>query len=180
MRKRLHRGMMVFFCLSALLTLSAWINGALDSNAKKSPYSSEADEILVIGDDSESFKIGIDRYSVVVIHTWAIDRSLNQLTLPKASLYPRTGYVYFEMPTWSDPMPNSAFRVLSVEYWLLALMFAVYPVFFFIRSYRRRRSRYQEFQPCVQCSYDLQGNESGTCPECGTVAMHADSMEGKI
>ena len=32
-----------------------------------------------------------------------------------------------------------------------------------LRRWRRRRK-----DSCVRCGYDLQGNESGVCPECGT------------
>jgi len=54
-----------------------------------------------------------------------------------------------------------------VSFWFLSLVFAVYPVIFFICSYRRRRMSRLVLQPCMRCGYDLQGNESGACPECG-------------
>ena len=50
--------------------------------------------------------------------------------------------------------------------WATAIC-AIYPAIFFIRSYRRRRLHRHVLQPCTKCGYDLQGNESGTCPECG-------------
>ncbi len=31
---------------------------------------------------------------------------------------------------------------------------------------------------CVQCGYDLTGNVSGTCPECGTSLTNKDSIDG--
>ena len=49
----------------------------------------------------------------------------------------------------------------------IAILTAIYPAIFFIRSYRRRRLLRQAMEPCEQCGYDLQGNESGVCPECG-------------
>jgi len=58
-------------------------------------------------------------------------------------------------------------RELRFKYWQAAILTAIYPALFFIRSYRRRRVRRQALQPCSQCGYDLQGNESGVCPECG-------------
>jgi len=33
---------------------------------------------------------------------------------------------------------------------------------------RKRRHIRCEFQICIHCSYNLTGNESGVCPECGT------------
>jgi len=56
---------------------------------------------------------------------------------------------------------------LSISSWYLFSLLVIYPTIFFIRTYRRRRVNRQALQPCGQCGYDLQGNESGTCPECG-------------
>jgi hypothetical protein len=58
-------------------------------------------------------------------------------------------------------------RNLYVPLWLMCLLFAAYPTIAFIRGpvrrYRRRRKGL-----CIRCGYDLTGNVSGTCPECGT------------
>jgi hypothetical protein len=51
--------------------------------------------------------------------------------------------------------------------WAPVLLFAGYPVIAFVRGplrrYRRRR-----MGRCRKCGYDLTGNVSGRCPECGT------------
>jgi len=64
----------------------------------------------------------------------------------------------------------------------VASLALIYPVLFGIgltvRSYRRRRLLRQVLQPCGQCGYDLHGNESGTCPECGTAIAPSTNMEG--
>jgi len=57
--------------------------------------------------------------------------------------------------------------VFSLNFWIIAILTAIYPAIFFIRSYRRRHAYRQVLQPCGQFGYDLQGNESGVCPECG-------------
>ena len=36
-----------------------------------------------------------------------------------------------------------------------------------IRSHRRVRAWKDDPQRCAECSYDLRGNDSGVCPECG-------------
>ncbi len=36
-----------------------------------------------------------------------------------------------------------------------------------IRRHFRRNLRDENVFLCIPCGYDLQGNESGTCPECG-------------
>jgi|GEM_PF-3045227 len=43
----------------------------------------------------------------------------------------------------------------------------VYPVVALIRSPARRRRRRRREGLCLRCGYDLKGNVSGTCPECG-------------
>lgn len=49
------------------------------------------------------------------------------------------------------------------------VLFALYPTIAFIRGpLRRRRVRRRERKGlCIQCAYDLTGNVSGVCPECG-------------
>jgi hypothetical protein len=59
-------------------------------------------------------------------------------------------------------------RGVIVPAWFLALGFAVLPVVAAVRWGRRRRSR--RTGSCVRCGYDLTGNVSGTCPECGSLA----------
>lgn len=49
------------------------------------------------------------------------------------------------------------------------LLLAAYPVIYFlilgVRRFRRRSGH------CLHCDYDLTGNESGVCPECGTAIL---------
>ncbi len=71
--------------------------------------------------------------------------------------------------------PATAWRTehsyfLSVPTWFLAFLTAIYPAVFFIRTHRRRRVRRAALKPCDKCGYDLQGNVSGVCPECGEAA----------
>ena len=56
---------------------------------------------------------------------------------------------------------------VDVHLWWPILLFIAYPAAIFIRGpvrrWRRRRKGW-----CIPCGYDLTGNESGVCPECGT------------
>lgn len=49
----------------------------------------------------------------------------------------------------------------------ITAMFAAYPTIAFIRGPLRRWRRRKKGL-CLNCGYDLTGNESGVCPECGT------------
>ncbi len=101
-----------------------------------------------------------------------------QLKAPDDSAGP-TGSVKFDvwvmayhydaitLRTGKGPWSGAVWRV-EVRYVTLAAAFALYPVIFFVRRYRHRRMRRRVLHPCGQCGYDLHGNESGKCPECGT------------
>jgi hypothetical protein len=51
--------------------------------------------------------------------------------------------------------------------WFLYSLLIGYPILVFLRGPVRRRWRIRRGR-CARCSYELRGNESGTCPECGT------------
>ncbi len=51
--------------------------------------------------------------------------------------------------------------------WGTFVLFAFYPTIAFIRGPVRRWRR-RKRGLCVRCGYNLTGNESGVCPECGT------------
>lgn len=50
--------------------------------------------------------------------------------------------------------------------WLPAPLFAAYPLWCFYRGPWRRRRRKAKGQ-CLRCGYDLTGNVTGVCSECG-------------
>lgn len=53
-----------------------------------------------------------------------------------------------------------------ISLWLPILLFSIYPSIAFIRGPLRRHSRRKRNQ-CIDCGYNLTGNVSGVCPECG-------------
>ena len=60
-------------------------------------------------------------------------------------------------------------RRLFMPPWVPVVLFATYPTLAFIRGPLRRYSRRRKGW-CVKCGYDLTGNVSGVCPECGSTA----------
>lgn len=48
--------------------------------------------------------------------------------------------------------------------------------FLFFAYQRRRRARRRKWHECLTCNYDLTGNTSGTCPECGQSASHVHTV----
>ncbi|MEK6674191.1 MAG: hypothetical protein AABZ47_00885 [Planctomycetota bacterium] len=49
--------------------------------------------------------------------------------------------------------------------WVVTALFLLYPAAGAIQNYRKRRQL--RLGACSCCGYDLTGNESGRCPECG-------------
>lgn len=71
-----------------------------------------------------------------------------------------------------DPRGGDSVRGVQMPMWFLFALFAGYPAIAFIRGPLRRWRRRQRGQ-CIECAYDLTGNESGTCSECGAAVDRA-------
>lgn len=54
--------------------------------------------------------------------------------------------------------------------WVLFMLLAAYPIVAFVRGPVRhwRHRRLKKRGSCIRCAYDLTGNVTGVCPECGT------------
>ena len=63
---------------------------------------------------------------------------------------------------------TTAGTTLGVPYWFLAALTAALPLLSPWRA-RRHRRRLLALGRCPRCGYDLTGNVSGVCPECGEV-----------
>ncbi len=81
---------------------------------------------------------------------------------------------------WERPAVrySVATGVVNCRYWLVLAAFSVYPVFFLIRGPLRRHPR-RKRNECIRCGYQLEGNASRVCPECGEAVGQALSEEGE-
>ncbi len=99
--------------------------------------------------------------------------------------YDRNGWVWLGLGTLPAPYMSSVkhlgglilicnfrfasgdIRGIALPHWLICLLLFAYPTVAFIRGPLRR---YRRRKPglCIKCGYNLTGNESGVCPECGT------------
>jgi hypothetical protein len=66
--------------------------------------------------------------------------------------------------TWGMASHGVDVYALVIPHWFLLLMLAVLPVIWLIKWQKRRRLGPNA---CHQCAYDLTGNQTGICPECG-------------
>lgn len=58
-------------------------------------------------------------------------------------------------------------RLLIMPFWIPSVVLAAYPIALLCGIPRRRRARRLRLGLCLRCGYDLTGNTSGVCPECG-------------
>lgn len=81
------------------------------------------------------------------------------------------GYSEFYLTAWAAnsfdfPMTSvGQYRVVEISPWLPVVVFAILPVVAACRFIQRRRHPPEGF--CRACGYNLTGNTSGICPECG-------------
>lgn len=73
----------------------------------------------------------------------------------------------FAMQKFSAPFP---FWTIGIPCWLAVVIFAFLPMLLICRSATRRfRGRLRTSRGrCYKCGYNLTGNASGLCPECGS------------
>ena len=76
----------------------------------------------------------------------------------------------FVMPSYRNGGDNE----VGIPYWLCFLLTAIPTAWLWHRDRRRVRPGC-----CLRCGYDLTGNLSGVCPECGEKTAIANS-EGRI
>ena len=67
---------------------------------------------------------------------------------------------------YTDVMMFGTLRAIDigVPHWLPVLLFSILPTIWFVRW---RRRRHLPDNPCTSCGYDLTGNTTGNCSECG-------------
>ncbi|UCC31604.1 MAG: hypothetical protein JSU86_04855 [Phycisphaerales bacterium] len=99
-------------------------------------------------------------------------RLLMPRTLTRLGVQPTAEGSFLSLPAFhhgafSLPLQQvQRWAELRLPLWLPFILFATYPTVAFVhgpvRRYRRRRKGL-----CIRCGYNLTGNMSGVCPECG-------------
>ena len=80
----------------------------------------------------------------------------------------RFGFVY-TVQTKLGVVQN---RYFGIPHWFTATCLAILPALWLIKWNKRRKLGPNT---CPACSYDLTGNESGKCPECGHASEPEDN-----
>lgn len=116
-----------------------------------------------------------------VSHRWpdrppsAIQTAPAGTTVPDVGVFLDSGSIGYRRLTWYVGAWEASAEGPSFEMpiWVLTAFFGVPALVRFFpaeRVYHRIRRRISRHRPgiCPTCSYDLTGNASGVCPECGT------------
>lgn len=124
-------------------------------------------EFWTTGSRSTTLFWGTSR-TVMVHHMEFLDAH----AVPGEKRYPGPGWLYTKSVVLNEPsglyVRSSMLIVSFIIPLLMALLFSSYPAVLLIRVLLRRRHRQLQAGLCLHCEYDLTGNESGVCPECGT------------
>ena len=72
------------------------------------------------------------------------------------------------IPPLTDPRwEKDNYTAIRIPFWALAVALSVAPARYILRAYRNHIQR-RRVGHCQQCFYNLTGNISGVCPECGS------------
>ena len=74
---------------------------------------------------------------------------------------------------------SDEFETLVVPFWAACALSGVVPALWLWRYRRDRRVRSDGMPHCAKCDYNLTGNVSGICPECGT-PIPANLVRGPV
>jgi hypothetical protein len=93
---------------------------------------------------------------------------------PPLSLSNRLGFGadFSRISLRPDTPTMGVFRYITVPDWLVVILFSIPQAAVAFRTYRDSRRR----SCCVSCGYNLTGNTSGTCPECGKVISQTSRL----
>lgn len=115
---------------------------------------------------------GVKHHGSVLGAFWYVTEGGNASPTVPLLMMPNGGFIRF-----TQFAPS---REVIIPLWFFAAIFAILPAIWFagfiIRRLRLRQGR------CLACGYDLTGNTSGICPECGTKTQPLSkvSFHGKL
>ncbi|HEX5243399.1 MAG TPA: hypothetical protein VFW23_09090 [Tepidisphaeraceae bacterium] len=163
----------LLLCLAAL---SLWV--ACYGRGKSLYFSRQAHDGAVI-----TYGIGSQAGSVVLLaareagpiprgsfNRWQVVE-FDESRVMFRNIWERIGFawLHWEMSTFGI---TTSVRIVGLPNWLVAGIFALLPSLWIrARLKRSRIGRRKAGGMCVSCGYDLKGNASGICPECGTGCM---------
>jgi len=99
-----------------------------------------------------------------------------QWTHWRSSFAENTWQTWLSFGMQRSSRPYSMLLFVRIPLWLPITLTAIPPTMMLTRLRRRRKRR--KVGHCLACGYNLTGNVSGICPECGTAIPVRPSAEG--
>jgi hypothetical protein len=176
----IRKVIIVVLTLAAVVTITAWVVShtvhAIDVDKHTVAYSWGRDYSFQEPTDPESMWLLVAfRQGTLHLTRWNFDA---RRRLPASRRWRWLGFS-LATGTRSRIKPPYSLWSLQIPLWCPIVLFAFYPTIAFIRGplrrYRRRRKGL-----CLKCGYDLTGNVSGVCPECGAEVPSPDDAHHRM
>ena len=102
-----------------------------------------------------------------IVRPWPPELVVRPYIQARQNIRNRYGRGYDLLSTWRKPSAaNSRLTVVAIPLWAPAALLLISLALAIARRTHRQRRRLRTGL-CIQCGYNLTGNESGICPECG-------------
>ena len=179
----IRKALIIILSMLAVATLAA---GAASVGRRIEFGSRDSGKATVLGAPPELPESGQALYSLTLVEGYLYlgRRCLFSKQKPETTLRLGVFFYYDESSSWDDGStlaggaalgpPYYRLTILSIRLWALLILFSVYPTIAFIRGplrrYRRRRKGL-----CLKCGYDLTGNVTGVCSECGQDILQGEA-----
>lgn len=150
---RVRKTLAVLSVLLHVVSLAAWITSYF--------------RLMITTPNNEIIQLW--RGSIDWLHPDPTERQLWKIVdslMKRAGTVRVLGYDGLETFWWPQKMDYATGMMrIIIPLWIPTLLFAVPPILCVASWYRSRLRR--KTGHCALCGYDLTGNESGNCPECG-------------
>lgn len=174
MMRRLFTLTCALSLLFCLLTLSLWIPSYRrgDSLLFSRRASNGAAITYWVGSQSGSVVLVVSRVTGVdasmPVNRWDVFETDQSAAVPR-HWWERIGFAgLHQEASFAAIGMTVSFTGIGLPHWLVAVIFAVLPAQWLRRRLTDGRAqRRVAAGACLACGYDLKGNGSGICPECG-------------
>lgn len=153
-------------------------------------YSSNEFSLPPESDRHKADPVGYQKLrGIIAVPGW-----IGRLNPPGQRQWSRPGVAVYDRPSWVGDSTllsgryagsqGSITTIIAGQYsviislWIPGIAFGFLPTLWMHRWLRRRKMRRAAGIPCRACFYDLTGNTSGICPECGTAILPKSLPKG--